>query len=78
VIGALLAGYELWLHHVGQTAPAADSANFPAPIPHEPPDGHPVTASDRASSGPINQARGAAGPLWRAVPAAGVTESSAG
>ena len=35
VIAVLLGAYELWLHRVGQAAPAADSATLPLP----PPDG---------------------------------------
>jgi uncharacterized membrane protein YqhA len=36
VIAALLAAYELWLHRLGRTAPAADSATVTAPAPEVP------------------------------------------
>ena len=48
VIAVLLAAYQLGLHRLGQTAPGADSATSPAPIPDGPPNGHPVAASETA------------------------------
>jgi hypothetical protein len=52
VIAVLLAAYELWLHRLGQTAPAADPATSPVPSPDGPPDGHPFAGSE-AGQGPV-------------------------
>ena len=46
VIAALLAAYELWLHRVGRTASAPESAASPLSTSDGPPGGHPVTATD--------------------------------
>jgi hypothetical protein len=45
VIAVLLGGYELWLHRVGRTAPAAASGTLPLPAPDGPSGGQPDTAS---------------------------------
>jgi hypothetical protein len=46
VIAVLLGAYELWLHRVGQTAPAPDSATPPVPASDGPSDEQPVRARE--------------------------------
>jgi hypothetical protein len=46
VIAVLLGAYELWLHRVGQTAPATDLATPPMSAFDGPSDEHPVPAGD--------------------------------
>jgi hypothetical protein len=74
VIGALLAAYGLWLHRLGQTAPAADLVTSRAGS------GATAAAVPASETGQAPVLEPASGRLDRrgALPAVGMTESSAG